>query len=89
MSRKIDTTDACEVFRDKIYVQKGEQWYFNTREGHQFGPYTSYEQAVIARQWFVYSVTQDESLKPSLKATEELFKEEHIELSDNAKTGTD
>ncbi len=88
MSRKIDSTDACEVFRDNIFVQKGEYWYFNTREGHQFGPYSSKQQAVIARQWFVYSVTQDESLKPSLEETEDLFREEHIELSDK-KTGTE
>jgi len=80
MARHMDTTTACAELRSKLFYEQDEQWYFNTREGCKFGPYTSHEQASIARQWFVYCVTQDEALKPSIEETESLFHEEHIEL---------
>ena len=43
--------------RIKTIVEETKGFWFNTREGHQFGPYDNPAQAKIARQLFIYSIT--------------------------------
>jgi len=74
MSTRHSDNNQIVHFRNKIFEQKSEGWFFNTREGMAFGPYETKQQAIYARSLFVYSLTGDEQYKPdNIEDAAELF----------------
>ncbi len=52
--------------RKAVVVNEQDGFWFKTREGVDFGPYLSREQAMLGRRVFVYQVTGDLRYKPQL-----------------------
>jgi len=59
MFREKDSTKACAELRERIFYREESLWYFDTREGIQFGPYETQDEAIAARRAFIQCITQD------------------------------
>ncbi len=69
--RHCDNSSLLQSLRSAVYNQRAEGWYFNTREGIEFGPYNNFEEVEQARAHFVSSLSnnqayRDDGYSPSL-----------------------
>lgn len=63
--------------RGSLFQRHFDGYYFSTREGMEFGPYSSLEQAQQARELFVHAVSGD--LNALKSASAELLQVEEID----------
>jgi len=58
LKRQGDESDLdLDHLRCRQFISRAEGIYFKTREDYSFGPYATLEQAKIARQFFIDTVT--------------------------------
>lgn len=73
--RHCDNSRANQAFRTGVYTQRSEGWYFNTREGIEFGPYESFAMVKQARAHFVASIANNQDQSSASYSSSLLFLE--------------
>lgn len=63
--------------RGELIASQADGFWFQTREGVDFGPYLSREQALLGRRVFTYQVTGDPRLKPRLPEHQQYLLDDH------------
>ncbi len=76
MFREKDSNSACAELRERLFYQEGTKWFFDTREGVQFGPFDDLDEAKEVRMSFIQCLTQEVSEQHA-----SLLDNEHIEIS--------
>jgi hypothetical protein len=71
MRQEFIENQKCMTRKSDVYF-RNDGFYFHTREGANYGPYTSEEQARLARSLFVYCLEGDETAP--LPVTDAQFK---------------